>query len=213
MGKKTIPEYSACHRGNINTLAAVTMKTMAMAMMMMMICYRRPAWRWRYRGTDPTADRVCTGDTVNASFESFRQGWLLLLWGYFKICWAFKGKKYMLPHPFQFPVHSDQSCTPAVKPGRDLGRPSFSAAFFLTILSQVCSLSHLSMCHFSSTFPLMHMLKNNFQILIVTRRDVEKEGRERARNAIGCLWWVKDSSISLAWLSAFDWHWILFIDL
>lgn len=41
----------------------------------------------------------------------------------------------------------------------------------------------------------MHLLKNNFQAPLVTRRDAEKEKRDRARKAIDSLWWVKDLTV------------------
>jgi hypothetical protein len=55
------------------------------------------------------------------------------------------------------------------------GDLSILPAFVLAIPSQTCLLSHLSMCHFPSGFPLMRLLKNNFQTLLVTKRDGGKE--------------------------------------
>lgn len=70
----------------------------------------------------------------------------------------------MLPRPFQFPVYMGQlhTCSYTLKgfgEGLVFNSLFFFFLFFFTILSQVCSLSHLSICHFPSTFPLMHLLK------------------------------------------------------
>lgn len=110
---------------------------------------------------------------------------------------GFQREEEMLPRPFQFPVYMGQlsTCNYTLKGFGEVCICSRSFFFFLSILPQVCSPSHLSMCHFPSTFPLMHLLKNNFQTLLVTRRDAEKEKRERE---LGKLYTLFDESKSLA---------------
>ena len=76
---------------------------------------------------------------------------------------GFQRDEEMLPGPFQFPVYMGQLsiCNYTLKGSGEV-RIFSSSIFFLSILSQVCSLSHLSKCHFPSTFPLMHLLKKQF---------------------------------------------------
>ena len=121
--------------------------------------------RWRAPGNrSEPACRIWAGATVSAM-------------GLCEGLWVPQKEEGILPHPLSFQF-TWVNYTPTITPWRDLGSPHFQQPFFLSILLQVCSFSHLSMCHFPSTLPLMHLLKNNFQSLLVTRRDAETERRE-----------------------------------
>ena len=126
---------------------------------------RKANCRWRAPGNrSEPACRIWVGATASAT--GLCEGLLVP-----------QREEDILPHPLSFQF-TWVNCTPANTPWKDLGSPPFQQLFFFKHPSPGLLPQSLVTVSLPFNLHLMHLLKNNFQTLLVTRRDAETERRE-----------------------------------
>lgn len=141
-----------------------------------MIHYRKRAQRWRVE----THECNCRWSVLSTpALNSLGKGYYFCSGAiFFRTVGLSKGRRDAAPCPPRPSLHGSaahlQLNLPAILGG---GGVLTFCSHLIYPLPQVWSLSHLT-CPIPSAFPLRHLQKNNFQTLLVTKRDAETGRRE-----------------------------------